>query len=836
MAASSAFNLSGFDPKTFKWSPISTPTVSGLDFLSPAPPVQSSAAMDAQTQAQSDAVLAQLAQQQAANAQAQPTPVDAQLAQQQAEMQKAEDDLAAANGIKYQAQQAAQQAAAEKYGLSMDDPLVRMSYNDPTALQQAADNRASAAAIQSRLDAAIARNTEIQQAADAQNAKDQAAARAQKLSDFQAYAAEGRGNDTLNKFAAELLNPNVASMYGTGFTPEELQQAAATGHQQYVDRMAAQQSSGGGGLLNHWADAIGGGLADLDSSLGLSKNAPIIAAIGITLATAGAGAEIGAALLDSGVVSSAAVADAAGTAIVNAGMQVAQGVPLDKALENGALSVITSQYVTPAISDEVKSVIDNPLAQKMATNAGTTIATGAITGKSGDQIAKSVIGSATGALAGAAGSEVGKEVLANIDDPTIAKIAADAARAGTTSALLGQDAGKAALNAGATTAAHSDLGLGDSMPNLTSGLPSIDMSGIKDAVKPISDALTSVAQPISDAVTKVTQPLEQPIKDVAQAGSDAVTQVTQPVEGALKDAYQAGSDLVQKGSDAVTQLTQPVEGALKDAYQAGSDKLSDLTGNLPSISAPDVTLPKITGGLPTVKVTQKPTTTTPTTTPTKTAASTPTNPFPQTTASTLTPHFVTSSMPSGKTADILEKMPQIYESNGFGFDDTPQAAATGGTIGGLPTKYAEAAPKGHKPEFITGVTGYYAQGGGTGQSDDIPAMLHDGDYVIDAEAVSALGDGSSKAGAEALAKFQSQFPHRDTGPEKGKPVAAKIADGEYVFPAAFVTALGGGDNKKGAKLLDAMRVELRIHKRAAPTSKIPPKAESPLDYLKMAKG
>ena len=154
--------------------------------------------------------------------------------------------------------------------------------------------------------------------------------------------------------------------------------------------------------------------------------------------------------------------------------------------------------------------------------------------------------------------------------------------------------------------------------------------------------------------------------------------------------------------------------------------------------------------------------------------------------------------------------------------------------GGLPTKYAEAAPKGHKPEFITGLTGYYAQGDGTGQSDDIPAMLHDGDYVIDADAVAALGDGSSKAGAEALAEFQKKVPHSMSS--GGQAVPAKIADGEYVFPEAFVTAIGGGDNKQGAKRLDAMREELRAHKRSAPTSKIPPKAKSPLDYLRMAKG
>jgi hypothetical protein len=155
--------------------------------------------------------------------------------------------------------------------------------------------------------------------------------------------------------------------------------------------------------------------------------------------------------------------------------------------------------------------------------------------------------------------------------------------------------------------------------------------------------------------------------------------------------------------------------------------------------------------------------------------------------------------------------------------------------GGLPHKYAEATPDGHKPEFITGLTGYYASGKGTGQSDDIDAMLHDGDYVADADLVAALGDGSSKAGAEALEKFRRSISHHEHA-EGGQPVPAKIADGEYVFPASFVTALGKGDNKAGAKLLDKMREEVRAHKRSAPDTKIPPKAKSPLDYLKMAKG
>ena len=171
----------------------------------------------------------------------------------------------------------------------------------------------------------------------------------------------------------------------------------------------------------------------------------------------------------------------------------------------------------------------------------------------------------------------------------------------------------------------------------------------------------------------------------------------------------------------------------------------------------------------------------------------------------------------GGHKNILAKMPTIC--------GTPQGHAHGG----LPKHYHDAAPKGHHPEFITGLTGYYADGRGTGQSDDIPAMLHDGDYVMDAETVSALGDGSSKAGREVLEGFMHKVPHSKA--VGGSVVPAKIADGEFVFPAAFVSALGKGDNKAGAKILDGLREKLRAHKRAAPINKIPPKAKSPLDYI-----
>jgi hypothetical protein len=63
-------------------------------------------------------------------------------------------------------------------------------------------------------------------------------------------------------------------------------------------------------------------------------------------------------------------------------------------------------------------------------------------------------------------------------------------------------------------------------------------------------------------------------------------------------------------------------------------------------------------------------------------------------------------------------------------------------------------------------------------------------------------------------------------------IDAKLADGEYVFDADTVAALGDGSNKAGAQALDKMREAIRAHKRSAPDNKIPPKAKQPFAYLR----
>jgi hypothetical protein len=63
-------------------------------------------------------------------------------------------------------------------------------------------------------------------------------------------------------------------------------------------------------------------------------------------------------------------------------------------------------------------------------------------------------------------------------------------------------------------------------------------------------------------------------------------------------------------------------------------------------------------------------------------------------------------------------------------------------------------------------------------------------------------------------------------------IPAMLADGEYVFDAEIVSALGDGSNKRGAEILDEFRARIRKHKRTDNHKSIPPKAKSPLEYLK----
>jgi hypothetical protein len=75
-----------------------------------------------------------------------------------------------------------------------------------------------------------------------------------------------------------------------------------------------------------------------------------------------------------------------------------------------------------------------------------------------------------------------------------------------------------------------------------------------------------------------------------------------------------------------------------------------------------------------------------------------------------------------------------------------------------------------------------------------------------------------------------------SGSGRDDTIDAKLSDGEYVMDAETVAMLGDGSNKEGAVRLDQMRAALRAHKgKNLSRGQISPDAKSPLAYLKGAR-
>jgi hypothetical protein len=72
-------------------------------------------------------------------------------------------------------------------------------------------------------------------------------------------------------------------------------------------------------------------------------------------------------------------------------------------------------------------------------------------------------------------------------------------------------------------------------------------------------------------------------------------------------------------------------------------------------------------------------------------------------------------------------------------------------------------------------------GGADGRSDDVNAVLSDGEYVMDAESVAMLGNGSSKAGAAKLDQMRAKIRQ-----QKGKALAQGKISPDAKSPLAYL--------------------------------------------------
>jgi len=211
-----------------------------------------------------------------------------------------------------------------------------------------------------------------------------------------------------------------------------------------TQRIRAQQGGGFfGGLSNFLSSndpftAISKGLAQADKDLGLSQNAPVIAAIALSVAAPGVGSAIGQQMITAGLLpaaTSAAVATAVGTGVANAALQVAQGKSPEEALKAGVIGAAggaVGSYLVGdpgAINNFVSSTSTNLLAGKPPEEAvksgiissGAGLAGGTVAQGTGSAVAGQVAaGTTAGLLAGQTGEQALIRGVSNIkvDDLT----------------------------------------------------------------------------------------------------------------------------------------------------------------------------------------------------------------------------------------------------------------------------------------------------------------------------------------------------------------------------------------------------------------------------------
>ena len=161
------------------------------------------------------------------------------------------------------------------------------------------------------------------------------------------------------------------------------------------------------------------------------------------------------------------------------------------------------------------------------------------------------------------------------------------------------------------------------------------------------------------------------------------------------------------------------------------------------------------------------------------------------------------AQPSGLSGGVSSK------TVGTGLDQTPAYLENLKMMGGYTTPIQSVNTSGIVPSYKSMSSPTYARGGDVHGHPEYPRSP--------LQTVFSTRGGSN------------YVQGRGTG--QSDDIDAKLADGEYVFDADIVSALGDGSNKAGAQALDKMREAIRAHKRSAPDNKIPPKAKSTFAYL-----
>lgn len=548
----------------------------------------------------------------------------------------------------------------------------------------------------------------------------------------------------------------------------------------------------------------------------------LLGSIGPSLAMAGVGA------LAMAPAAAASLAESVPAATIAPELNALQ------ASTTGLGSGIGSSSIVDQLVSNLPSV--QSMVQKAAINAATQLVT---TGEVNPE--KILASTLTGALGSTVGSTVAQDVLTATDSSLAASIASGAAQGATVAAITGNDPLQTALASAAASglgsvAKDSGIAVPQSVINsvvssVASGAPldqtltnaaiSVGSGLAKDAISGVmtaynADQQTAGLQAASDLGNAPTQGFDNNGNPIYRDSSGVWTNDQGvPVDPSTGEAITTTADeyiapTLVGGTTDTAETGLPYKTDYTGSYVSSTGEVPPVIGGYPVQTMPEVVVTDtqtpdsswvsgydLPSGGTTTGVAGYPVTSTVPVSATSTPAAT--SGTSGTTAAAKKDSDYSTYIPPipGYLRDTMLSTGKPSEGSALwqGIDPKlasilTQRAAHGGSIHPrlmkvLQERGGELVPGPENRMYMRHAKrGFAVTGPGTGQSDDIPTMLSDSEYVIDADTVAALGDGSAKAGAEAL---------------------------------------------------DKMREEIRRHKRSAPVDKIPPKAKSPLEYLKMAK-
>jgi len=334
-----------------------------------------------------------------------------------------------------------------------------------------------------------------------------------------------------------------------------------------------------GEMLGNWAKGTGNMLADTATDLSQTVVSGVEAAlknplgqIALAVALPGIGSAITAQLVEAGVMSAGAAANAVGAGIAKAAINIASGQNPEDAIKNALVST-GLDVANPEITKAINSVVNNPAVTKAIVNAGSSAAKVAASGGNSDAITNALIGS----IASSGATTAINTAITDVD-PTTAKVLGATISGAINNGAQGAVSG--ALNTLATQAGKELLNPSPAT-TVTVGGTTYDINntpaGFRDTPE---SSMTTTLNAQLDANKRDEAVAAQSQADREQAAREAVRASEKTIEDTLTDA-----GLVQN-TDA-TQALNPVTVSEKSIPQ---DDLS-FTGSTGNNRVTDSSLP-----------------------------------------------------------------------------------------------------------------------------------------------------------------------------------------------------------------------------------------------------